>query len=416
MNDNHSRAELNYKRRWIGEQVKSGIGIFPVVVISGARQVGKSTFLQSEFQDFKYLSLDDFSTLEQARKDPLSLWKDNDRVIIDEAQKAPEVLNAIKLSVDRTKRKKRFLVSGSSNLLLMKRVSETLAGRAVYFEMLPMTYGEMQGSLEGCNNFFTLWKDDFKTEEKKLKIVDPIPFILRGFMPPLIEFEGIRDTLLWWEGYIKTYIERDLRDLAQIDSLIDFKRVLEAVGVRTGNLLNQTDIARDTGVSQPTVHRYLKLLEVSNIINRVSPFYTNKMKRITKSPKVFLVDPALSVYLSGYHDEDALRTAREIGSFFETMVFLHLKVLTQLMIPKANMFYWRTTAGKEVDFIIEHGKRLLAFEAKLTRNPSYSDIKNLLTFIETFPKVTLGVLIHSGNTVMWLHSKVIAVPWFWLAG
>ncbi|MBI5194089.1 MAG: AAA family ATPase, partial [Nitrospirae bacterium] len=101
MNDNHSRAELNYKRRWIGEQVKSGIGIFPVVVISGARQVGKSTFLQNEFQDFKYVSLDDFSTLEQARKDPLSLWKDNDRVIIDEAQKAPEVLNAIKLSVDR---------------------------------------------------------------------------------------------------------------------------------------------------------------------------------------------------------------------------------------------------------------------------------------------------------------------------
>ncbi len=416
MNDNHSHTELNYRRRWIGEQVKSGIGIFPVVVISGARQVGKSTFLQSEFQDFKYVSLDDFSTLEQAREDPLSLWKDNDRVIIDEAQKAPEVLNAIKLSVDRTKRKKKFLVSGSSNLLLMKRVSETLAGRAVYFEMFPMTYGEMQGSLEGHNNFFALWKDDFKTEEKNLKIVDPIPFILRGFMPPLIELKGIRDTLLWWEGYIKTYIERDLRDLSQIDSLIDFKRVLEAIGVRAGNLLNQTDIARDTGVSQPTVHRYLKLLEVSNIINRVPPFYCNKMKRITKSPKVFLVDPALSVYLSGYHDEDALRTAREIGSFFETMVFLHLKVLTQLMIPKANMFYWRTTTGKEVDFIIEHGKRLLAFEAKLTRNPSFSDIKNLLTFIETFPKVTLGVLIHSGNTVMWLHSKVIAVPWFWLAG
>lgn len=398
----------------MGEQVKSGIGIFPVVVISGARQVGKSTFLQKEFQDFKYISLDDFSILEQARKDPLSLWKDNDRVIIDEAQKAPEVLNAIKLSVDRTNRKKKFLVSGSSNLLLMKRVSETLAGRAVYFEMLPMTYGEMLGSVEGQNNFFALWKDDFKAEEKNLKTVDPVPFMLRGFMPPLIELEGIRGALLWWEGYIKTYIERDLRDLSQIDSLIDFKRVFEAIGVRTGNLLNQTDIARDTGVSQPTVHRYLKLLEVSNIINRIPPFYSNRMKRITKSPKVFLVDPALSVYLSGYHDEDALRNAREIGSFFETMVFLHLKVLTQLMIPRANMFYWRTTAGKEVDFIIEHGKKLLAFEVKLTKNPSFSDIKNLLTFIETFPKVTLGILIHSGNTVGWLHSKVIAVPWFWL--
>lgn len=173
----------------------------------------------------------------------------------------------------------RFLVSGSSNLLLMKRVTETLAGRTVYFEMPPMTYGEIKENHEGQIKVFYIY---------------------------------------------------------------------------TGNVLNQTDIARDTGVTQPTVYRYKKLLEVSNILNRIPPFYSNKMKRITN-------------------------------------------------------------AVKEVDFVIEHGKKLLALEVKLSKNPTFSDIKTLLAFIEIFPNVNKGILIHAGGSIKWLHSKAVAVPWFWIA-
>ena len=184
--------------------------------------------------------------------------------------------------------------------------------------------------------------------------------------------------------------------------------------MRTGNVINQTEVSRDCGVSQSTVHRYLKLLEVSNIINRVPSYYPSRSKRITKSPKLYFIDPGLSIYLSGYFDEEDLRQSREIGNYFETMAYMHLKIAAELMIPKAKVFYWRTTTGKEVDFVLEHGKKLLAFEAKLTRNPSFHDIKNLLTFADEYPNTMRGVLLHAGNSVKWLHSKILAVPWWWV--
>lgn len=414
MNENHSNSELIYRSRWIGPQVRSAIKAFPVVVISGARQVGKSTFLQNEFSDFRYLSLDDFSTLQQAKNDPASLWIGSDKVAIDEAQKSPELFPAIKLAVDKSRRKIRFLISGSSNLLLMKNISETLAGRAVYFEMLPMSRGEIEGRAALPQNLFKILKRDYREKEQDIGSINPIPVILKGLMPPLMNLTSSRDVLLWWEGYVKTYLERDLRELSQIESLIDFRRVMESLALRTGNILNQTEVARDTGVSQPTVYRYIKLLEVSNIIKKVPAYYSNRTKRITKSPKLFFIDAGLSTYLSGYHDEESLRSSRELGAFFETMIFLHLTVLSELMVPKAKIFYWRATTGKEVDFIIEHGKSLFAFEVKLTKNPTFNDIKNLLTFIEEYPKANRGILLHTGSSIKWLHSKIIAVPWWWI--
>lgn len=413
MNDFHSNNEWIYKKRYIGDLVRSAIKSFPVIVISGARQVGKSTFLLREFPDFKYINLDDFSILMQAKKDPSSLWIGADRVVIDEAQKVPEIFTSIKIAVD-SDRKKRFLISGSSNLLLMKGVTETLAGRAVYFEMMPMLYGELMGEPERAKNFFALWNKQWTITEQRVEHVSPFNFLLKGFMPPLMYLKELREILLWWEGYVKTYVERDLRELSQVESLIDFRRVLDSVALRTGNILNQTEIARDTGVSQPTVYRYLKLLEVSNLIKRIPPYFKSKTKRITKSPKIYFIDPALSVYLSGYHDEQSLANAREVGGFFETMVFLHLSVLCELMIPKAKIFYWRATTGKEVDFVVEHGRNLLVFEAKLTKNPSFDDIKNLLTFMQMHPQTLMGVLLHAGDGIKWLHSKVIALPWWWI--
>ncbi|MEW6002999.1 MAG: DUF4143 domain-containing protein [Nitrospirota bacterium] len=230
-------------------------------------------------------------------------------------------------------------------------------------------------------------------------------------MPPLLYLTERRDILFWWEGYVKTYLERDVRELAQIESLIDFKKVLDSLALRTGNVLNQTEISRDTGISQPTVYRYIKLLEVSNIINRVPSYYQSRTKRIIKSPKLFFIDPGLSIYLSGYYDEDSLRNARELGSFFETMLYMHMKIASELMIPKAKVFYWRTSTGKEVDFVVEHGKRLVAFETKLTQSPTFNDIKNLLMFLEENPQTLRGFLLHAGRNVQRLHTKIFAVPW-----
>jgi uncharacterized protein len=414
MNEFLSANDTIYRDRLIGPHVSSAVKSFPVVVITGARQVGKSTFLQHEFPDFKYVNLDDFSMLEQARRDPLSLWSGVERVVIDEAQKAPDILSAVKLTVDKAKGRNQFLISGSSNLLLMKKVSETLAGRAVYFDMLPMSYQEMEGRTKGLGNFASLWAGDSKVREKETDAIDPVPLILRGFMPPLMGLTERRDVLLWWEGYVRTYLERDIRELSQIESLIDFKRVLDCLALRAGSVLNQADVSRITGVSQPTVFRYIKLLEVSNVVHRVPGYYQSRGKRLVKSPKLFFIDPGLCTYLSGYHDEESARNAREIGGFFESLTFLHIKILSELMVPKVKIYYWRTTTGKEVDFVLEHGRKLVAVEVKLTKNPAFGDIGNLLTFIDDYPQAHLGLLLHAGRSIRYLHSKVLAVPWWWM--
>ena len=408
-----SHDEIKYIKRRIAPKIREIVEKFPVVVITGARQVGKSTLLKNEFQDFTYLTMDDFALREKARLDPHSLWKDSERVVIDEAQKLPQIFDAIKMAVDGSNRRRKFILSGSSNLLLMKQVTETLAGRALYFELLPMTFGEEKGFL-AAEHFLKLWDDNYDQAEQTVDGHDPLPLMLRGFMPPLLDMTEERDILYWLEGYVRTYLERDLRELTQVESLVDFRKVMQGLALRTGHTLNQADIARMSGTSHATNHRYIKILEISNIIQRVPAYAVNRNKRLVKSPKIFYVDPAISIFLAGYHDAESLRNSRELGHFFETLVYLHIRALCELVTPKACLYYWRTVSGREVDLVIERGRRLLAIEMKYTSNPTAYDIKNLLEFMNEYPETVRGVLVHGGKDIKWLHSKVIAVPWWWL--
>ncbi len=412
MNDFHSSNEWVYKKRWLSPVVREAVKRFPVVILTGARQVGKSTFFVHEFSDFKYINLDEFSYLEQARTDPLSLWADSTHLIIDEAQRVPEIFPYIKTTVDRYKNRMRFILSGSSNILLMKNITESLAGRAIYLNMYPMSVGEAKG-IPSPDNFWRLL--EFQgIKETEVERKDPLPYLLKGYMPALLFEEDLRGILMWWESYVKTYLERDLRELSQIESLVDFRRVLQLLGPRTATIVNQTELARESGVSQPTVSRYIKLLEITNIIIRLPAYFTNLTKRVIKSPKIFFIDPAMAVYLSGYHDLDSLSQAKELGQFFETMILLHLKIVSELMVPTGNLYYWRTTTSKEVDFILDHGSDLFAFEVKMTTNPSHSDIKTLLHFIELFPQTKMAFLLHTGSKIRFLHRRVLALPWWWL--
>ena len=274
-------------------------------------------------------------------------------------------------------------------------------------------YGELQGTAEAVN-FAGLWNPDHHEPEQVVGGVDPLPLLLRGFMPPLVGMVQHNEVLNWLEGYVRTYLERDLWELSQVDSLIDFRRVMQSLALRTGNILNQADVAKDSQVSHPTTHRYIKLLDVSNIISRIPAYSVNRTKRLVKSPKVFFVDPALAIFLSGYYDAESLSRCRELGGYFETMVGNHLRTLCEGMTPRSSLCYWRTTTGREVDFVIEHGRRLLAFEVKLTTRPTVHDIQNLLLFMDEYPETVRGVLVHGGERVQQLHSKVIAVPWWWL--
>lgn len=402
-----------YIKRRLSNKIRKLTETFPVTVLTGARQVGKSTLLQKEFPDYTYLSLDDFTLQEKVRQDPSSVLIGQERLILDEVQKFPPLLEAVKLAVDRSNRRCRFILSGSANLLLMKEITETLAGRAMYLELFPFTIGE-ENRIFNYENFKRLWQPDWQVPEQELGSMDVLSYLMRGFFPPLLSFSDHDQCLIWLEGYTRTYLERDLRALSQVDSLIDFRRFMQAAALRTGIILNQADLANDCGLSHATAHRYVRLLEISHLAARAPAFSRSRKKRLVKSPKIFFLDPALSIFLSGIHDQETLLKSRELGGYFETLVYLQLRAWCEAQTPKQGIYYWRMVSGQEVDFVIEQGKRLIALEVKLTKRPNVQDIRHLLLFLQEYPETVRGVLVHSGSHLEWLHSKVVAVPWWWL--
>ena len=417
VNNFYSAPEIYYNR-WLTPVLQQAIQDHPVLVLTGARQVGKSTLLLNAepFKDWRFLSMDDFDTLRQASQGPAALWAGTDHIVLDEVQKAPGLLPAVKQAVDRHPGRYRFVLSGSANLLLMKQVSESLAGRAVYFVLDPMSLGETRQSPQP-DLIQRLLAGDWPAEAAlPEQPEDTIPLMLRGLMPSLLTMNSPQAWVRWWDGYVTTYLERDLRQVSQIDALLDFRRLMELVALRSGQLLNQSELARDAQLSQPTVHRYLNLLETTHMFERLPAYTTSHTTRLLKSPKAFWNDTGLAVYLSGYYEETDLRKARELGAYFETLIYHHLRILTRLMTPAGRLYFWRTQRGQEVDFILEHGRRLLAIEVKRSANPGYGDAVGLRAFLAEYPQSASGLLLHTGREIRRLDEKIIAAPWTMVAG
>jgi len=419
MNDNHSVDELSFKPRWISPALESAVQDHSVVVLTGARQVGKSTLLQHSkpFVRWRYLTLDDYDVRTQVDQDPQALWAGVDRLVLDEVQKAPGLIPAIKRAVDQRQRKMRFVLSGSANLLLMEKISESLAGRAIYLTLSPMTWGEMQGK-PAPDWFRKLFSGDLPAEAALASHSasdDLAQLLLRGFMPPLLELARPEAWARWWEGYIMTYLERDLRQLARIEALADFRRVMSALALRSGQLLNQTEVARDAAVPQPTVHRYINLLEAGHLVERLPAYAVSRTTRLIKTPKAYWMDPALAVHLAGYSDLTGIKGARELGGFFETLVLHHLRVASQGFFPRPRLHYWRTASGSEVDFVLEQGRSLVVAEVKMATTARYTDVEGLRRFLREYPQTKAGLLIYTGREVRRLDEQIVAVPWQMIA-
>ncbi|HSN76109.1 MAG TPA: ATP-binding protein [Anaerolineae bacterium] len=417
MNNFHSDPPLYY-RRWLTPLLQAACEAHPVVVLTGARQVGKSTLLRraEPFNGWRYHTMDDFDALRQVRENPASLWAGAHEVVLDEVQKAPELLPAIKRAVDEHPGRYRFLLSGSANLLLMGNVSESLAGRAVYLVLDPLTLGELHGQPPPALLVDVLaghWPEEGTLPEA---LPDPLPLLQRGFMPALLALAGPEDYLRWWEGYVATYLERDLRQMSQVESLVDFRRVMALLALRTGQLLNQSEVARDAGLSQPTIHRYLNLLEATHLFERVPTYLGSHTTRLLKSPRVFWSDVGLAVFLAGYYSTGELSHARELGAFFETLIYQHLRVSCSLLTPRGRLHFWRTQTGDEVDFVIEHGRRVVGIEVKMTDAPGYRHAAGLVKFLGEHPQAVGGILLHGGQQIRRLDEKIVAVPWSLLTG
>jgi len=398
-----------YKKRWIAQRLSTSLDFAKVIVLTGARQTGKTTLLKNEsiFNDYKYFTLDDFDVLAQIEKDPFEILLSGEKVIIDEAQKSPKIMVAIKKIVDENA-KTSFVLSGSANLLLMKSVTESLAGRASYNILYPFVPAEWDGKYVP-HWFIKLFDGEFPVDVTVKSSSSLKKLLFRGFMPRLFEIETEEQIYLWWESYVRTYLERDLRDLSNISSLPDFRKVMELLALRTGSLVEQTGISNDTGISQPTVHRYLNILEESLLFTRLRPCTVNKSKSITKTPKGYFIDSGLAAYLA------AIKSSRSLddkfaGHLFEGMILLYLLSLAEIFHFKVN-FFRKRIGGIEVDFVVELGHNAVGIEVKLADNVDFKDAKNLLHLKEYVPNMVAGVIVYNGNSIMKIAKDVIAIPW-----
>lgn len=396
--------------RLVDDALAARLRVMPAVVLTGARQTGKSTLVEKLVPGKRrYRSLDDFDVRDAARRDPEALLGGDDPLTLDEVQREPGLLPAVKRAIDRDRRPGRYLLTGSANLLLMRQVSESLAGRASYLTLWPMTRREQLGlGRAGRWNELLAAPD---TEWHDLLAADDEPeedwqaLALRGGFPtPALELKTPADRAIWFDGYVRTYLERDLKDLASINALPDLRRLMQAACLRLGQILNQTELGRDVGLPQPTVHRWLNLLETSYLLVRLPAYAVNRTKRLIKSPKAFWGDTGVALHLGA--------TAPE-GAHLENLVLHDLLAWRDARVDRVELTYWRTTIGEEVDFVIETGGKLLPIEVKATANPRLADCAHLRTFRQEYGrKARAGLLLHTGRTVEWLTPDVLAVPWW----
>jgi predicted AAA+ superfamily ATPase len=387
------------------------LAVMPAVVVTGTRQTGKSTLAEHLVPGRRtYRSLDDLDVLDAARRDPEALVGGHEPVTLDEVQRAPELLRAVKRAIDRDRSPGRFLLTGSANLLLMRKVSESLAGRASYITLWPMTRGEQRGT-----GHAGAWEDLLATPDRQwLDLLAARPaepedwraLAQRGGFPtPALTLPTRADRAVWFDGYVRTYLERDLQDLASISALPDFRRLMRAASLRLGQLLNQTELGRDAGIPQPTVHRWLNLLETSYLAVRLPAYAVNRTKRLIKSPKLFWGDTGLALHLTGGMEP--------AGAHLENLVLHDLLAWRDARLERAELGTWRTAIGEEVDFVIGAAGRLLPVEVKAGARPRLADATHLRTFrTEYGAQARAGLLLHTGTTLEWLTPDVLAAPWW----
>ena len=380
----------------------------------GARQTGKSTLVQCEpsLRDRLYLTLDDPETHERARLAPRDLLRSAAQITLDEVQREPGLLLAVKRAVDedRPRRAGRFLLTGSTNLLLMQRVSETLAGRATYVTLWPLARRERLGlGTPGMwSRLLTTpcaeWPNVLDSEggdSADWRVLARVG----GYPSPALELEDDDSRSLWFDGYVRTYLERDLQSLASVDNLVDFRRLMRAASHRLGGLMNQAEIGRDLQLPRATVQRHLNLLEASFQLVRLPTYAVNRTKRLVKSPKLYWCDPALALWLSGAQTPSA--------QHLENLVLADLLAWRDGQVPRPELLFWRTTTGREVDCVIELGERLLAVEIKASAHPSHGDSLGLRLFrTEYGERFAGGLLLHGGSDTQWMAEDILATPWW----
>ena len=405
---------MKYIKRSCENAIKKQEKIFKSILVTGARQVGKTTMLKNIKPNINYVTLDDMLLKQLAVEDPNLFLKSNVApVIIDEIQYAPNLLNYIKIEVDNSEKKAQFYLTGSQQFELMQGISESLAGRIGIINLLGLSLREIKG-IDFNEPFLPTeeYLEKRKQYDKEVSYEEIWDIIHKGSMPAM--YEENSDFDMYYATYVNTYIERDVRNLTQVSDTLSFLKFMTALASRIGQLLNLNSIATEVGITIPTAQRWLSILVASNIVYILEPYYNDIMKRAVKTPKVYFLDTGLAAYLTKWKNKDVLEVGTMSGNFFENYVIVEIiKSYYNNGELRPPVYFYRDKEQKEIDLIIEQNGKLYPIEIKKTALPT-KDMISSFKSIEKVKEIGEGAIICMYDKILNLDDKNKVIPYRYL--
>ena len=394
------------KKRTLESTLEIALKTFPVVLLNGARQVGKSTLALDNFKN--YLTFDDGELRLNAKENPKGFLKNLELPIcLDEIQKVPTILEYIKMHIDTNRVNGNFLLTGSSNVLDHKDSKDTLAGRLCELRLHPLSSKE-KNDKPNENVIEKLLNRDFKLAKKDYSD-EIINHIIDGGYPEIMELKGLSKDL-WFKSYIATYIERDARDLADIRDIDSFIKFVNVLSTRSGTILNKSGLSNDIGIKDITTDNYLSIINRIYQATLLKPYFINIGKTFVKSAKVFFNDTGVLCSLLRINSKEQLLKSPYSGQIYETYVFCELQKHLSYLQKSSQMFHYRTNDKKEIDFIIEINNEILAIEIKQSSSVKKDDFKHIIDLQNKIDKKCLGIVFYNGDMVVEFSDDLLAIP------
>jgi predicted AAA+ superfamily ATPase len=402
--------------RYLTQNILDALGDTPVVLLNGARQTGKSTLVQwicKYRHPARYVTLDDASVLSAAKADPAGFLAGfSGPLVIDEIQRVPELFLALKAQVDKDRTPGRFLMTGSANVLVLPKLADTLTGRMEILSLWPLSQGEIQSHAETFVD--AVFSPECHQSKGATEQRDSLfQVILTGGFPEVIQRTSEARRKAWFNAYITTILQRDIRDLSRIEGLATIPRLLSLLAVRSGHLLNFSEISRTSGLPQATLKRYMALLEATFLIKLLPPWSANLSKRLVKSPKIFVMDTGLLSYLIGMDKNRFIAEPELAGPLLENFVIMELTKQISWSQTRPQMFHFRTqVGGKEVDIVLEDAAgRIVGIEVKAAHTVKAGDLAGLkLLAEETQDRFVRGIVLYTGSQFVPFGNNIMAVP------